>query len=128
MTHAAVWIDHREARVFHVSAEASDETTVRVPQHVHRRHPKSESGAKEHPDDARRFFHAVSQSLIDCSHVLVMGPATAKLELVKYADEHDHPLATRIVGSETVDHPTDGQIVALARSYFKLGEAARPMH
>jgi hypothetical protein len=31
--------------------------------------------------------------------VLVIGPSTAKLELVKYADEHDHPLATRIVGT-----------------------------
>lgn len=121
MSYATVWIDHREARVFHVAADASEETTVRVPQHVHRRHPKGESGGKEHPDDARKFFHEVSRSLADCSHVLVMGPSTAKLELVHYAEEHDRPLVERIVGVEVVDHPTDPQIIAFARKYFKLG-------
>jgi stalled ribosome rescue protein Dom34 len=120
MTYATVWIDHREARVFHIAAAGIDEVTVRTPQHIHRRHPKGESGAKEHPDDAKHFFHEVAHALEGATHILAVGPSTAKDELVKYAQDHDRPLAARIVGTETVDHPTDGQLVASARAYFQI--------
>src|SRR5262245_45136621 len=33
MTHAVVWIDHKEARIFHVHPEAADESRVLSPQH-----------------------------------------------------------------------------------------------
>ena len=117
MTHEIVWIDHREARVLPLDADA---VVVRTPQHVHRRHPKGESGAKEHPEDAKHFFHAVAQALAGATHVLVVGPSTARLELAHYAHEHDRALEAKIVGSETVDHPTDPQLVAYAKTYFNL--------
>lgn len=119
-THAVVWISHREARVLHVQPDKLDEITVETPQHLHRRHPKGEAGAKERPDDARRFFHEISRSLEGIRGVLVVGPSTAKLEFVKYAHAHDPQLEAKIVGVETVDHPTDGQLAAYARTYFKL--------
>jgi hypothetical protein len=31
-----------------------------------------------------------------------------------------HALEPRIVGIETVDHPTDGQLVAYAKKYFGM--------
>jgi hypothetical protein len=31
---------------------------------------------------------------------------------------HDKAMVERIVGIETVDHPTDAQVVAYARKYF----------
>jgi hypothetical protein len=119
-THAVVWISHREARVLYVQPDKFDELTVATPQHLHRRHPKGEDGAKEHPDDAKRFFHEVSRSLEGIDGVLVVGPSTAKLEFIRYAHKHDHPLEAKIVGIETVDHPTDRQLAAHARAYFKL--------
>jgi hypothetical protein len=33
MTHAVVWIDHTEARIFHVHPEAADESRILSPQH-----------------------------------------------------------------------------------------------
>jgi hypothetical protein len=39
--------------------------------------------------------------------------------------EHDRALERKIVGIETVDHPTDGQIIAYAKKYFRLGERIR---
>ena len=101
-TRTAVWIDHREARIFHVTEENFDELTVTVPQHVHRRHPKGESGAKEHPADAQHFFHEVARSLEGAQHVLIVGPSTAKLELVRYLHKHEQALESRVVGIETV--------------------------
>ncbi len=48
----------------------------------------------------------------------MVGPAKAKLELIRYLHKHAHALGTKVVGVETVDHPTDGQLVAYARTYF----------
>jgi stalled ribosome rescue protein Dom34 len=121
-TRTAVWIDHREARIFHVSEETFDEKTLASPQHSHRKHPKGESNPREHPDDAKRFFHEVARSLEGSAHILLVGPATAKLELLQYLHRHDHAIAVSVVGVETVDHPTDPQLAAYARTYFKLGE------
>jgi hypothetical protein len=39
MTHAVVWIDHKEARILHVHPEATDDTTVLAPQHHLHRSP-----------------------------------------------------------------------------------------
>lgn len=119
-THAALWISHRDAHVLDINTGPFEEVTVATPHHAHRRHPKGESGAKEHPDDALRFFREVAQALTGFDQILVVGPSTAKLEFLRYAHEHDRPLATRIVGVETVDHPTDGQLAAHAKQYFKI--------
>jgi stalled ribosome rescue protein Dom34 len=121
-TRTAVWLDHREARIFHVTGETFDESHVSTPQHVHRRHPKGESGAKEHPDDAAHFFAEIARSLESSGHILVVGPSTAKLHFLRYLHTHDHALEARIVGVETVDHPTDRQLVAYVRTYFNLGD------
>jgi stalled ribosome rescue protein Dom34 len=122
MAHAAVWLDHREARVFRLASRQVDELTVRTPQHLHRRHPKGESGAKEHPDDEKRFFHELARSLAEYQHVLIVGPSTAKVAFVQYVHEHDRTLEPRIDGVETVDHPTDGQVAALGKRFFKLDD------
>jgi stalled ribosome rescue protein Dom34 len=116
--HVAVWIDHHEAHIFHVDAESADEKTVCSPApHVHR-HPKGAGSEHNHPDDAHKFFRAVAQALEGAERVLVVGPSTAKLQFIRYAYKHDSTLEPRIVGVETVDHPTDGQLVAYSRRYF----------
>jgi stalled ribosome rescue protein Dom34 len=121
-THAAVWIDHHEARVFHVHPNAVDETTVLAPQHHIHRHPKGRGEAREHPDDAHHFFADVAKALTGVDAVLIVGPSSAKLEFFKYVHEHERRLAANVVGIESADHPTDGEIVARARGYFKTSD------
>jgi stalled ribosome rescue protein Dom34 len=123
--HVAIWIDHKEAHVFHIHPDEIDETTVKAPQHLHHRHPKGPEGGKEHPDDAKRFFHEVARLLDSAEEILIVGPSTGKLELLRYLHRHDHALESRIVGVETVDHPTDGQLVAYAKKYFKRSDQMR---
>ncbi len=126
-THAVVWIDHKEARVFnvrpetagHVQPEPIDETKILSPQHLIHRHPKGRGETKEHPDDATRFFHEVARSLDGTDAVLIVGPSSAKAEFLGYVQDHDRTLRAKVVGIETVDHPTDREIVAYARRYFK---------
>jgi stalled ribosome rescue protein Dom34 len=111
--HAAVWIDHKEAKIFFVDARTSE--TLHPHRHV-RRHQNQDE--RSHPADAAHYFHEVAVELAGSEEILVVGPSSAKLELVKHAHKHDPALAEKIVGVETVDHPTDGQILAYARQYF----------
>jgi stalled ribosome rescue protein Dom34 len=117
-THAAVWIDHNEARIFHVQHAAVDESTVLAHRsHVHR-HPKGRGEAREHPDDDRRFFGEVAKALDDADAILLVGPSAAKLEFFRYLHQHERRIESKVIGIETVDHPTDGQIVGMARTRF----------
>jgi stalled ribosome rescue protein Dom34 len=121
----AVWLDHREARVFHVRADGFSKETIEAPhRHIHR-HPKGEetdkNRDKQRPDDAHRFFRELALTLADANEILIVGPSTAKLHFLNHVHHHDHGLLPKIVGMETVDHPTDGQLVAYAKKYFKNG-------
>ena len=118
-THAVIWIDHKEARIFHVHPDAIDETTVLAPQHHLHRHAKGQGEAREHPDDAHRFFGEAARALDSSDAILIVGPSSAKLEFFRYLHEHDRRLEAKVVGVESADHPTDGEIVARAKSYFK---------
>jgi stalled ribosome rescue protein Dom34 len=118
---AAVWIDHHEARIFHVEAGSVDESWIQAPRRHVLRHEKGPAEERRHPDDARRFFHDVSVGLRDADQILVMGPGTAKLQLLRHLREHERELERRVVGVETVDHPSDRQIAAYVRRYYELG-------
>jgi hypothetical protein len=126
--HVAVWIDHNEARVFHVDASAFDETTIVSPKahtQLHRRSgPGAESGHRTVGD--RHFYEAVTTAIADAQAILVVGPSTAKLELLRHLHKHAHHVESKIVGVETVDHPTDRQIADHARHYFGIADQARP--
>ena len=118
--HAAVWLDHHEARIFHVSLDGSQESTVSAPgRHLHR-HAKGATAAREHPEDLRHFFAEVARALQGAQEILVGGPSTAKTEFLAYVNEHDPALARRIAKVEAIDHPTDAQLVAHAMHHFKL--------
>ena len=118
--HAALWLDHHEARIVHVDRAGFDEKTIQSPhQHVHR-HPKGATQPHEHPDDQNRFFKEVAQALAGSEEILVVGPSTAKLHFVRYLHQHDRPLEAKIAGLETVDHPTDAQLLAYVKQYFRV--------
>ena len=121
--HTVVWLDHREAKIFHFDADKINEIDVHAvvtPSHLHNR--AAVSGRRE--EDAH-FYHEIAAALMDSAEVLVVGPSTGKLELIRHIHRHDPALEPRIVGVETVDHPTDGQLVAYARKYFRAADRLR---
>lgn len=117
--HAAVWIDHNEAKVFHIPDLERVEVDMATfhPRHHVKRHPTT-TAEHAHPAEAAHFYSEVAHALADAEEVLVVGPGSAKLELIKHVHKHEHSLEPKIVGVETVDHPTDGQLLAYARRYF----------
>jgi stalled ribosome rescue protein Dom34 len=124
--HAIVWIDHHEARVFHINP-TEVERLVLHPDHPTRHiHHKANTIGSGHAAEDHHFLQAVAQSIADAHAVLITGPANEKTELVKHIQQHDPQLAKIVVGVETVDHPTDGELVAHARKYFKAEDRMLP--
>ncbi|MEQ1911548.1 MAG: hypothetical protein ABMA15_22215 [Vicinamibacterales bacterium] len=133
--HIAVLIDHSEARIFDVHEDplrhhhAAEKTNITAPRHEIHRHQRGRDGeGHEHPEDAIHYFQAVRQRIVDAEAVLVLGPSTAKHELMTYLEKHDRPLAQKVIGVQIVDHPTDKQVIALAAEAFLKQErlAGRP--
>ncbi len=113
--HCAVWLDHQEARIFKFDGDTVAQTDLHPATHPEH-HVRREASA--HPDDAK-FFHHIAENLRDAERILVVGPSTAKLGLLRHLHTHDKALEPKVVGVETVDHPTNPQLVAYAREYFK---------
>ncbi len=117
--HAVVWLDHHEARVFFFDRHNVKEVDLGATKpHAHLHTKAGTRSGKKAPVDSE-FYHHIVEALKPATEWLVTGPGSAKLEFVKHVHGHDHQLSARIVGVETADHPTDGQIVAHARAYFK---------
>lgn len=108
--HAVVWMDHSQAHVLmfdkeHVEAQRVKARSHHTPKHGH-------VGAD------KDFFQQVATALTGVSEVLVTGPAKAKIEFRDFCKHHAHALDKAIVDVVNSDHPTDAQLVAMARQYF----------
>jgi len=109
--HAVVWTDHQNARVLQFDADHVETSKVKAHSHHTARHG---SGVRtEH-----EFFGEVCAALDGIAEVLVTGSKTALSDFRHYVEKHRPQTAARIVGYESVDAPSDAQLVAHARNYF----------
>ena len=116
--HAVVWIDHQAAHIIHFNADTSTVEVIKThsgPLHLHHHQGTLGSGKAA---TSQSYLHAVVENLATAKEVLVVGPGSAKLELIKHVHTHDPAITEKIVGVETVDHPTDPQLLAFAKHYF----------
>ena len=123
--HAIVWIDHHEAKIFQFDATDVDSTTVHSShrhQHIHHKANARDSG---HAAVDTPFLQQVARALQHAGIVLITGPAGAKKELASYIEREDPNLAKRIAAVQTLDHPTDGELVKLARTFFAADDRMR---
>ena len=129
--HAVVWIDHAEAHVMHISPDDIESSIVR-PANGHKKlhHKRGNDmggavGSGRTPED-QHFYHEVVDALKGAQEVLIVGPANAKLNLLKHIHSHDQGMVDKVIGVESIDHPTDAQLVAYARKYFVAADRMRP--
>jgi stalled ribosome rescue protein Dom34 len=116
--HAVIWIDHHEAHVMFLSKDASEAEIIKSKStHTHLHHKANEIGSGKLALDSK-YLHAVMQAVNESKEILILGPGSAKLELIKHTHQHDAKIAEKIVGVETVDHPSDKEILAHARKFF----------
>jgi stalled ribosome rescue protein Dom34 len=124
--HAIVWIDHHEARIFHFNVSDVDRLVIHPEDPTRHLHHKANSIGSGHAAEDQNFLERVAEAIADAGAVLITGPANAKLELVKHIERHEPALNRKIAGVETVDHPTDGELIAKARKYFKADHQMEP--
>lgn len=124
--HAVVWLDHSEAHVMHISLDDVEKSIVHPAKPHSHLHAKSGTvGAGRQAED-KSYYHAIVEALSGAQEILVVGPAQAKLQLIKHIHAHDQAMADKVIGVETIDHPSDAQLVAYARKYFVAKDRMLP--
>jgi stalled ribosome rescue protein Dom34 len=116
--HAVVWLDHREAKVFEFTADDVAKLVINAEHPAKHIHHKSGSVGPGHAKEDENYYHGVADALAKAGEILIVGPGQAKTALFKHLHAHDREVAAKVAAVETVDHPSDGQIVAYARKYF----------
>ncbi len=109
--HAALLIDHHSAKILQFDAAQVEIETV-FEKTVHTRQHNSQVRT-EH-----EFFAEVCDALAGINEILVFGGHMAQADFRRNIEKHHASVAKHVVGWETVDKPTDAQLVAFARRYF----------
>lgn len=109
--HAVAFVDHHAAQVMQFDSGQVLECKIHEHRHLARQQPSSLRGEHE-------FFGAVCDAMEGIAEVLVAGHHTGLAAFRHYVEEHRPRTAARIVGYEVVDHPSEKQLVALARRHF----------
>jgi stalled ribosome rescue protein Dom34 len=116
--HVLVWIDHVQAHLIHFNPEkAETEIVYTHSTHAHLHTKAGVVGAGRALEDTH-YFDDIAMKLKDAQEILIVGPGFEKLELMKHLLAHYDAIAQKVKSVETVDHPSDAQLLAYARSYF----------
>jgi stalled ribosome rescue protein Dom34 len=113
----ALWIDHKEARICRIDPQELASVCAKT---LHSK--QSEEWRAEHSAQ-RRFFNEVASSLKGTDALLILGPSASKLDFVTYLQTHEPLLESKIVAVETVDQPSDSQLLAHVRHYFRNSDS-----
>lgn len=123
--HAVVWLDHNEARIFEFGGKDVGFQRIRNEKAGHIHHKSGAIGSGHAPVDGE-YLAAIAKALGAAREILLTGPASAKTELSRWLDRHAPDIAERVVGVETLDRFTDGEIVAFARKFFARADRMTP--
>jgi hypothetical protein len=128
---AGVWIDHRKAVI--VVASEHDLVTAQILSNVEKQlrphggaRSKTQYGPQQAPADDMRetvfmrhldvYFDRVVSHLRGAQGIWIIGPGEAKHELKKRLERGG--LGAQVMGVETADKMTEGQLVAKFRERF----------
>jgi stalled ribosome rescue protein Dom34 len=121
-----LWIDHREAVIVTLfdREEKTERITSDIEKHVHdaglgndSRENRRAALDRRFDDHLSRYYAEVIAYLGNADSILIFGPGEAKSEFQKQLE--GQALGECIVGIETTDSMTDGQVVAKVREYFQ---------
>ncbi|TJW41353.1 MAG: translational machinery protein [Mesorhizobium sp.] len=124
--HAVAWLDHREAKVFFFDRDEAESVRLATALTHRQTHNKAGTMGGKRAQEDQSFYHDVVGALQPAREWLIVGPGSAKDELVKHIRSHHPQLKDRIVGIEPADHPTEAQIVAHARKFFRAADRMLP--
>jgi stalled ribosome rescue protein Dom34 len=109
--HAVVLIDHQQAQILQFDAEHVQASKVKSHSHQTRQHGSAVRSEHE-------YYAGVCDALAGIHEVLIVGSHAAQADFRHYVEKHRPQVARQIVGYETVDHPSENQLIAMARKVF----------
>ena len=110
-----VWIDHENATVIDFAFDDRHVVQVEREGGQHKVHRRSGiPGSGKAPID-HQYFDAVASALGDAAEILIVGPGSAKAEFHRDLQARHAAVCKRVVAVESVDHPSDGELLAFAR-------------
>jgi hypothetical protein len=117
-SHAVVWLDAREARVF--SFDAEDVEKKRVKASAPRRHVRHSGSVGDGKGrDNRAYFEAilaeVEATLDDVDGWMITGPDGARQDFEKYVRGHAELLAEKLGTGEAMEQLDDAKLLDVAR-------------
>jgi stalled ribosome rescue protein Dom34 len=122
-TEVGVWIDHRKAVIAMIAGQHEEMKHIEsnMEKHVRFSGAASEHSAEDQRDrrftgHLNKYYDEVIACIRGADSILILGPGEAKTELNERLSHET--LRGRVVGVETVDKMTDGQIAAMVRQRF----------
>jgi stalled ribosome rescue protein Dom34 len=124
--HCVVWIDHREAHVIEFNPSDVEANVVHAKsKHEHLHHKRGSAGGSGKEPENHAYYQSVADAIKGAGEILIVGPSSAKLEFFKHLQRHAPALAACVVSVETVDHPTDAELLKFARHHFVADDRMR---
>jgi len=111
-----VWLDSEKAQIFSLTNSGIEKSNLEKSGMDHHSHER-----KDHLNDSNleHFYRDLAIKLNDAEQLLITGPGLAKKHFTTYLESHANGLSKKVVGVENSDHPTDNQILASGREFFK---------
>ncbi|WP_139313342.1 hypothetical protein [Rhodoferax antarcticus] len=111
LLHAVVFVDDHCALVVRFGRRHPQDDKSQVPQHVTCQHAND-----THSKHA--FFGEVCDALDGVTQALISGRQQVLADFGRFVDQHRPHTAKLIAGYERVGHPSQAELVVIARKYF----------
>lgn len=111
LLHAVVFVDDHCALVVRFGRRHPQDVKLQVPQHV----------TYQHANDAHSkhaLFGEVCNALNGVTQALITGRQQVLADFRRFVDQHRPHTAKHIAGYERVGHPSEAELVVIARNYF----------
>jgi stalled ribosome rescue protein Dom34 len=125
-THAVVWLDFHQAKIFLITAEDVDARRIKADTPHRRIHHKAQVRGSGHVRDDRTYFEAILATLEEADSWLIAGPGGTKKDLEKYLEGRGEELKKKLLGVEPMDRPTEGELIKQARKLFEANDRMTP--
>jgi len=125
-SHVAVWLDHLEARVFHIGADKIRQIVLHATHSDKHIHHKANSIGDGRAGVDRQYFDRIADEFSDANAILIAGPAEAKTAFMSHLKKKRPKAASSVVSVETLPKCTDGEFADFAKRLFKSKDRLSP--
>ena len=124
--HVAIWIDYREARIFHFNTTDAVHITLHSNNLSLLMHDEANTICHGHETLNQAFLQEIATAVARADEVLIIGKDPPRAELAKHIRRYHGQLNAKILNHETVEHPSDELIITFARNLFGSADSMRP--